>query len=362
MDTVRIGIVGSGYMGRTYAEALANHTTGAVPVAVAVGRRAPALAAEYGLDAEPSLEALVARPDVDAVILATPEQIRLEQVRVAAAAGKHVLSEKPFAPSVAQADAMIAACREAGVSLMVCQTLRYRGTMARAKQLVDEGAIGRVLQIRTYAMHSRELFQGFVAEKPWIAEDTGGGHFFDQAVHNFDYMRWLTGSEATEVFAYLDTQSGLPFPAMSAMAQLRFASGAMAQLNICFELPNAEFPEHGTRFMVVGEQGLLEMDQYSNVRLGRDRRWEVIWEQPPFDFRNDPNSPVRMAAHAAMVQEFIDSLREGRPPAVSGEDGRAAVELCEACVRSARSGQPVRLPLDVVPVERPLAELGTPAS
>ncbi len=359
MDTVRIGIVGSGYMGRTYAEALANHTTGATPVAVAVGRRAPALAAEYGLAAEPSVEALVARPDVDAVILATPEQIRLEQVRAAAAAGKHVLSEKPFAPSVAQADAMIAACREAGVSLMVCQTLRYRGTMARAKQLVDEGAIGRVLQIRTFAMHSKELFEGVVAEKPWIGEDTGGGHFYDQAVHNFDYMRWLTGSEATEVFAYLATQSDLPFPAMSAMAQLRFASGAMAQLNICFELPNADFPEHGTRFMVVGERGLLEMDQYSNVRLGKEGRWEVIWEQPPFDFRNDPNSPVRMAAHAAMVQEFIDSLREGRPPAVSGEDGRAAVELCEACVRSARSGQPVRLPLDVVPVERPLAELGS---
>jgi UDP-N-acetyl-2-amino-2-deoxyglucuronate dehydrogenase len=359
MDTVRIGIVGSGYMGRTYAEALANHTSGAVPVAVAVGRRAPALAAEYGLDAEPSVEALVARPDVDAVILATPEQVRLEQVRAAAAAGKHVLSEKPFAPSVAQADAMIAACREAGVSLMVCQTLRYRGTMARAKQLVDDGAIGRVLQIRTYAMHSRELFRGVVAEKPWIGEDTGGGHFYDQAVHNFDYMRWLTGSEASEVYAYLDTQSDLPFPAMSAMAQLRYASGAMAQLNICFELPNADFPEHGTRFMVVGERGLLEMDQYSNVRLGKDGRWEVVWEQPSFDFRNDPNSPVRMAAHAAMVQEFIDSLREGRPPAVTGEDGRAAVELCEACVRSARSGQPVRLPLDVTPVERPLAELGS---
>ncbi len=362
MDTVRIGIVGSGYMARTYAEALANHTSGARPIAVAVGRRAPALAAEYGLEAEPSVEALVARPDIDAVILATPEQIRLGQVRAAAAAGKHVLSEKPFAPSVAQADAMIAACREAGVSLMVSQTLRYRGTMARAKQLVDEGAVGRVLQIRTYAMHSREDFLSAAAEKPWIGEGTGGGHFYDQAVHNFDYMRWLTGSEATEVFAYITTQSELPFPAMSIMAQVRYASGAMAQLNLCFELPDAVFPEHGTRFMVVGERGLLEMDQYSNVRLGRERRWEVVWEQPPFDFRNDPNSPVRMAAHAAMLQEFINSLREGRAPAVTGEDGRAAVETCEACVRSARSGLPVRLPLDdIVPVEQPLADLGAPA-
>ena len=357
MKQIRIGIVGSGYMARTYAEALARHTQGAEVVAVAVGRRAATLAAEYGLAAEPSLEALVARTDVDAVILATPEQIRLAQVRTAAAAGKHVLSEKPFAPSIAQADAMIAACREAGVTLMVSQTLRFRGTMARAKQLVDAGEIGRVLQIRSYAMHSREDFLDTVAEKPWIGDATGGGHFYDQAVHNFDYMRWLTGSEITEVFAYLTTQTGLPSPAMSAMAQLRFASGALAQLNICFELPNVNFPEHGTRFMVIGDRGLLEMDQYSNVRLGKQQRWEVVWEQPPFDFRNDPNSPVRMAAHAAMLQEFIDSLREGRAPRVTGEDGRAAVEACEACVRSARTGLPVRLPLAAVPVEAPLADL-----
>jgi predicted dehydrogenase len=357
MDTVRIGIVGSGYMARTYAEALARHTRGARAVAVAVGRRAPAFAAEYGLVPEPSLAALLARPDVDAVILATPEQIRLEQVCAAAAAGKHVLSEKPFAPSVTQADAMIAACKEAGVTLMVSQTLRFRGTMARAKRLVDEGAIGRVLQVRTYAMHSREDFLALVNEKPWATEATAGGHFFDQAVHNFDYLRWITGSEVTEVFAYMASQTGLPYPALSVMAQLRFASGAMAQLNLCFELPDAVFPEHGTRFMVVGERGLLEMDQYSNVRLGREQRWEVLWEQPPFDFRNDPNSPVRMEAHAAMLQEFIDSLREGRSPSVTGEDGRAAVEICEACVRSARTGLPVRLPLDVAPVERPLAGL-----
>jgi predicted dehydrogenase len=357
MDTVRIGLVGSGYMGRTYAEALANHTHGARAVAVAGGRRAGELAADYKLDAAPSVAALVARTDIDAVILATPEQTRLEQVQLAAAAGKHVLSEKPFAPTVAQADAMIAACREAGVSLMVCQTLRYRGTMARAKQLVDSGAIGRVLQIRTFAMHSGEAFRATVGTKPWITADAGGGHFYDQAVHNFDYMRWLTGSEVREVFAYIDTQTDLPYPAMSAMAQLRFADGAMAQLNICFELPDAVFPEHGTRFMVVGDKGLLEMDQYSNVRIGRNQGWEVVWEQPPFDFLNDPNSPVRMAAHAAMVQEFIDSLRENRPPAVRGEDGRAAVELCEACVRSARTGLPVRLPLALEPIDSPLAGL-----
>jgi predicted dehydrogenase len=346
METVRVGIVGSGFMGRTYAEVLANHTQGAQLVAVAVGRRAPQLAADYGIDAEQSLETLVARRDVDAVVLATPEAIRLEQVRIAAAAGKHILSEKPLAPDVAQADQMIALCREAGVTLMVTQTARYRGTLARAKQVIDEGRIGKVRQIRTFAMGTQQDYTDFVGIKPWIVDPAGGSFIYDQAVHNFDYMRWLIGSEATQVFAFVDTQSDAPWPGMTMMAQVRYASGAMAQMNLCFELPGAEFPEHTTRFMVICEKGLLDLDMLTNVRLGMNGAWEVLWEQPPIDFVNEPNSPIRLAAHAAMMQEFLDSLLEGRAPAVPGEDGRAAVELCEACMLSARTGQVVNLPLN----------------
>ncbi len=73
---------------------------------------------------------------------------------------------------------------------------------------------------------------------------------------------------------------------MAIMAQLRYASGAMAQMNLCFELPDAEFPEHTTRFQVVGEQGLLDLDMYTSVRLGQRRTWETIWEQPVIDFVN----------------------------------------------------------------------------
>ena len=131
-------------------------------------------------------------------------------MRIAAAAGKHVLSEKPFAPDVAQADQMIAACREAGVTLMVTQTARYRGTLAMAKQVIDEGRIGKVRQIRTSAMGTQQDFTDFVGIKPWIVDPAGGSFIYDQAVHNFDYMRWLTGSEATQVFAFVDTQSDAP--------------------------------------------------------------------------------------------------------------------------------------------------------
>ena len=108
MDAVRIGMIGSGYMALTYAEALARHTTGARLVAIAGGRRAPGLAAEYAVDAEESVAALLARADIEAVILTTPDQVHCAQTLEAAHAGKHVLVEKPMAPTVAQCDQMIA--------------------------------------------------------------------------------------------------------------------------------------------------------------------------------------------------------------------------------------------------------------
>lgn len=346
MSIIRIGIIGSGFMGRTYAEVLRKHTSGASLVAVAIGERAGRLAAGYSVDVETSVDSLVARSDIDAVILATPEQFRLSQVLSAAAAGKHVLSEKPFAPDLAQADQMIGACAAAGVKLMVCQTARYRGTLAYTKQLVSQGRIGRVRQVRTYAMGMAQDYADFVKLKPWVADPASGGFFYDQAVHNFDFMRWLIGGEAKQVFAYVATQSGMPWPGMSIMAQVQYDGGAMAQLNLCFELAGVEFPEHTTRFQVIGETGLLDLDMLTNVRLGKNGGWETIWEQPKFDYVNDPNSPVRLAAHASMLQEFISSLLEKREPEVTGADGRAAVEICEACMISARTGQAVSLPLE----------------
>src|SRR5262249_34469644 len=137
MQTVRIGMIGSGFMGLTYSEAISRHLQGAKLVGVAGGSRAPQLATEYGVSAEKSVAALLARKDVDAVVIATPDQYHREQTVHAAAAGKHVLVEKPMAPTVADCDAMSAACEKAGVNLAVVKTERYRKITQHAKQYID---------------------------------------------------------------------------------------------------------------------------------------------------------------------------------------------------------------------------------
>src|SRR5262245_4156127 len=122
MTTTRIGLVGSGYMGRSYAECLKRYVTGGKLAAVTGGSRAAKLAADYEAPCEPGLPELLARGDVDAVLLATPHSAHLSQVKQAASRGKHVLVEKPMGLNTAECDEMISACRAAGVTLSVIQT------------------------------------------------------------------------------------------------------------------------------------------------------------------------------------------------------------------------------------------------
>ena len=206
MAELRIGILGSGYMGRTHAECITRHVTRARLVAVAGGRRAPALAADYGVAVEPDFPALLARPDIDAVLIATPHADHCAQVIEAARAGKHVLVEKPMATSVADCTAMIAACAAAGVRLEVIQTQRFRGAISRTRDLVASGAIGgpRMFQ-------GRSLFTDYVVDtSPWAGKEEHGGAFLDTAVHIFDLMRVVLGSEATRIFANLHTFGAAP--------------------------------------------------------------------------------------------------------------------------------------------------------
>lgn len=345
MQTVRIGMIGSGFMGLTYAEVVARHVAGARLVGVAGGRRATDLAAEHGVAAESSIAALLARDDVDAVVLATPDQHRCELAQQAAAAGKHVLAEKPLAPTVAECDAIIAACRAAGVNLAVVKTERYRVVTREAKRLIDEGRLGPVQMLRTMSTFPISVARELFASRKWMLDPAGGGLFMGMASHNADFLRWVSGANAIRVFAQATTFSDLPAPALSVMAQIVFQRGIMAQMWISAELPPPGLPSSEVRFQIIGRDAMLDLENFEFLDLGQGDKWERIYTPARFDYLKEPKSPIRLAPHIGVVQEFVDSIRERRPPQVGGAEGRAAVEICEACLISARSGQAVDLPL-----------------
>lgn len=351
MTTLGIGIVGSGFMANTYAEVIVRHAQGGQLIAIAGGTRAPALAARYGITSEPTLDALLARPEIDAVILAGPEQLRPEQTAQAAAAGKHILTEKPMATSIAACDAMIAACDAAQVQLMVVQSQRFRGVHQRAKRLIDEGKIGQVREMRIWSLFPASWSIPVVQSRPWYS-DPEAGLFMSQGVHNFDLLRWLVGSEASSIYARVTSYGDHGIPNLSAVATIGFTNGATGQLWINMELPNATFPDSQFHSQVIGAHGLLDFDGYTHLDMAVGGEWQRVWTQPPLD-PLDPLDPTRLGSFTGQVQAFIDCIRDGQPPLVTGADGRAAVELCQAALLSARTGEAIRLPLRGEPTGSP---------
>ncbi len=345
MSDIGIGMVGSGFMGLTYSEVLAKHIPGARLVAITGGKRAAQLAGDYSVPHEPTYESLLARSDVAGVVLATPDQNRLELTIAAAAAGKHVLAEKPMAPTVAECDAMIAACAAAKVNLAVVQTERFRKITLKAKEIIDSGEIGPVWMVRTISSFPISLAKELFDSRPWMLDPKGGGLFMGIASHNTDFLRWLTGANATQVFAQVHSYSDLPAPAQSVMAQITFDNGVMGHLWISSEFPSPGWPSSEVRFQVVGRDGMIDLENFEYLDVGKGDKWERVMLPERFDYLKEPKSPIRLFPHIGVIREFVDSIREQRPPRVGGPEGRAAVELCEACLISARTNQVVHLPL-----------------
>lgn len=345
MQTVGVGIIGSGFMGLTYSEVVARHAVGCRLVAVSGGKRAEKLAADYSVAVETSIDALLARPDVQAVVLATPDLNRLELTKKAAAAGKHVLAEKPMAPTVAECDEMIAACAAAQVNLAVVKTERFRKITKKAKELIDNGTLGPLQMLRTVSAFPLPLARQLFDERQWMADPRSGGLFMGMASHNTDFLRWLTGRNAVKVFAQATTFSDVPGPPLSVMAQIVFEGNLMAQMWITAELPNPSLPSSEVRFQVFGRDAMIDLENFEYLDVGQGEKWERVYTPERFDYLKEPKSPIRLYPHIGVIQEFIDSIREQRPPRIGGADGRAAVEICEACLISAQRGEAVSLPL-----------------
>lgn len=343
MSDVGFGFLGSGNMATVYADALATQVDGGRFVAVAGGSRAADLAARYGAEAEPSVDALLARQDVDVVVIATPHSTHLDLALATAAAGKHIYLEKPMALDSAECDRIIEACRAAGVSLTVAKQTRHGDPEMLAKQLIDDGTIGDIRYIRPM---SPTIGAGLAPGNHWSSDPKEGKAFLDWGCHCCDAIRWLTSSEAVRVSAEMTAFSPYPeAPDPTAVVQLRLANGALGQIFMSYEIPE---PGYGTRsnnqYSIIGSKGIIEFD-LDMLRLGDASGWKTLLELPTWINPLQPHNPRRIKRSALQVQGFIDALKDGRQPPITGEDGRAAVEMAEAAILAAATGQVVTLPL-----------------
>ncbi len=340
MSDVGIGIIGSGFMGRTYTETISKYCRGSSVKAVSVGSRAGQLAKDYAIALEPSVDSLLARDDISAVFIATPHHAHAEQAIPAARAGKHVFIEKPMACSVDDCDAILDACKAAGVYSSIAFSQRTRKCNIRAKQLIDEGAIGRILQMEEMSL----VPTGLGGLPKWQSDPENLGTLFGHGIHNFDRIRWFTGAEIKTVYAKCGSLEPDAKVEGTSMLLMTLTDGTCASFWCSYQLPKPSFPRSQFSTWIIGEKGMMDLDAYGELRVATGGEWKVVETQAPIDWQGKGFlDPVRLESYTLQCQDFIDAVADKRPPAVTGWDGRQAVAAALGAYESSKTGKEIKL-------------------
>jgi predicted dehydrogenase len=288
---------------------------------------------------------LLERPDIDFVVIATPEFLHCEQTIAAAEAGKHILCEKPMASSVAEADRMIEAAQSADVMLMIGHSRRFTDRYRHAWQAVAEGRIGKVRVIRENERRPVSMYAGLNlatgywapdGSRPWISDPNyTGGAALTNAVHEMDLARWFAGDDAESIQAFTRIAGEDVEVSDFLSYTITFANGAIAAAEIVNNLP-AGYP-YAHMLEVYGDEGYVKAidPEQSPVEV-----WESGGMQYPGNF--DQLLHIR-DAYIREISWFVRAIQFGAPPPLDPWDARQALALSLAALESSNSGRRVYL-------------------
>ncbi|MGH2459587.1 MAG: Gfo/Idh/MocA family protein [Chloroflexota bacterium] len=346
VEQVGVGIIGAGFIASLHAEALARVPEARI-VAVAsptVGH-AEGFAARHGIPhAYTDYRALLERSDIHLVTLALPNDLHCPATLDAAAAGKHVVCEKPLATSLAECDRMIAACRAANVKLMYAEELCFAPKYVRAKQLADEGALGRVYQVKQSECHDGPHRDWF-----WNVERSGGGVLMDMGCHSIEFARWIYGKpRPLSVYAQLGNYAhpGRTRGDDHSVCLVEYAGDRIGVAENSWARPGG-VDDHAE---IYGSAGLTVADLLRGSSL-------LTYSEPGYGYAVE-KAPSTRGWTFTMFEEswnygfpqemahFVRCVRDDLAPLESGEDGRQVIELICAAYESARTGRKVALPFE----------------
>ncbi|MBF6594591.1 MAG: Gfo/Idh/MocA family oxidoreductase [Thermaceae bacterium] len=326
---MRVGIVGSGVMGEVHAAGWRQTEADLVGCWSANLEQAQALVDEYGMRVYHSYSELLENSDL--IDICVPTFLHKEMVLQAAAAGKHVVCEKPIALSVEDGLEMIEACQQAGVRLFVAMVVRFFPQYRLSRELIAKGQIGTlgVMRLKRVAYVPRlELSDNW-----YLDERRSGGMLVDLMIHDFDYARWL-GGEVERVFARLNKATD--GPGQYAQAVLRFKDGPMALIEGGWAYPPGVFR---TALDLSGTDGLIEWssDEHAPVRsftLSKEGSSSAVG-LPTSGLSDDPYALELAHAYHAILHD--------QPFEVTAKDGLEALRIALAARESIATGKPVTL-------------------
>lgn len=338
---IRIAVVGCGRISANHFDAI-SRVDGLELAAVcdAIESRAQAAGEQWNVPWFTSYDRMLAEAACDAVAIATPSGLHPQQGVLAARAGKHVISEKPMAISLAGADALVQACDAAGVHLFVVKQNRLNATVQLLKRALDKGRFGRLFLANTTVHWSRP--QAYYDQAPWRGTwEFDGGAFMNQASHYVDLMQWLVGP-VESVMAKTATLARRIEAEDTGAAVLKFRNGALGVI----EVTMLTYPQNlEGSFTLIGERGTVKI---GGTAVNRIEHWSFAdgdSDDAEVERVNTDPPSVYGFGHVPYYRNVLKVLRGEAVPDTDGRMGRKSLELILGIYESAKTGREVPLPL-----------------
>lgn len=340
---LRFALAGCGRISTSHFDALTKHADRAELVAVCDTDPAALARAHQrtGAPAYPSLEAMLAKAECDAVVLATPSGIHPAQAILAAEAGRHVVTEKPMATRWEDGKRMVEACDRAGVQLFVVKQNRLNPTVRLVKRAMERHRFGRIFSVSCNVFWTRpqEYYDAAKWRGTW---EFDGGAFMNQASHYVDLLEWLVGP-VESVQAFTATLARRIEVEDTGVAAIRWRSGALGTMNVTM----LTYPKNlEGSITILGERGTVRL---GGVAVNKIEHWEFAepdaeddaqWREASYQ-----TSSVYGFGHSLYYDNVIKALRGEAPAETDGREGLRSLELLVAIYESARDGRRVGLPL-----------------
>ena len=338
MGEVRIGMLGSGFIGEFHTQGLRYVPDARVVANWGAGtERRTAFAQRFGSRPLESIDAVCADPAVDLVVVSLPNHLHLEAVRSASAHGKGVACTKPLGRNGDEAAEMLRLVTDAGVFHAYLENVIFNAEMIRMREMIESGAIGRLTTFR-----AREGHSGPHAAHFWDAELAGGGALLDMASHGAEAARAMFGKDVAvrDVFAWGDTlvHGGRTRLEDNAVMLIRFEDGRVATMDVSWSSKGGL----ESRFEAYGEGGRIVQDIISSpLRAFIEKPAGYLGEKVDADTGWVYPVPNETYAHGhdAMMADVVEAFRGGRPPQETFEDGLIVNRILDAAYRSIGSGR-----------------------
>jgi myo-inositol 2-dehydrogenase / D-chiro-inositol 1-dehydrogenase len=331
-DTLRMGVIGAGRIGRIHAETIATRVLKAELAAVADVDEAAAMAVatRFGVPVLVDYQEMLADSAIDAVAICSATDTHAPIIEAVAAAGKHIFCEKPIDHNLARIDAALTAVEKAGVKLQIGFNRRFDPNFRRVRQMVAEGKVG--------VPHILRITSRDPTPPPLEYIQASGGLFLDMTIHDFDMARYLIGDEVEEVYVAagvrVDPVIGAVGDVDTAVITLKFSQGVIGTID------NSRQAVYGydQRVELFGSDGMVTVaNNTPDTHVYSDA--EGVHSAKPLYFFLERY----MDSYVTEMQAFVDCIVQDTPPLVTGRDGRIPVVIALAAQKSLRENRPVRL-------------------